>query len=217
MRLSDILPGWTNRAVFVGMTGSGKTTLAGRMTRFYKFAVVLDIKADLNAKDFSGFVVTTTIADLVKKGNSGKCPKILFRPDRADARINAIRETNSVVQQFFEYIYTRGNCVCLVDECAAVASGQFMPDAYFDLMQRGRSKNIMTFSLTQRPAFVPNVIFSESEDKYIFRLDLFADRKKVELFTGIDEKEIFALKKREFYHARLGEVSEKLNLQLKGK
>lgn len=214
MKLSQILPGWTNRAVFVGMTGSGKTTLAAQVAKFYRYGVVLDIKADKdNLKTFRDYEVCKTLDELAKS----KSEKRLFRPRREDARLDAIRESNSVIQQFFEWIYLRGNCFCLVDECAAVASGQFMPDAYFDLMQRGRSKNIMTFSLTQRPAFVPNVIFSESEDKYIFRLDLHADRKKVELFTGIDEKKIFALHKREFYHARLGEVSEKLNLQLKGK
>ncbi len=211
MQLSDILPGWTNRAVFVGMTGSGKTTLAANIAKFYKFGVVLDIKADKdNLKTFSDYKVCKTISELT----NCRAKKIMFRPDRKHARMSAIRETNSVINQFFEWCYLRGNCFVLVDECAAVASGQYMPDAYFDLMQRGRSKNIMTFSLTQRPAFVPNVIFSESEDKYIFRLDLFADRKKVEQFTGIPEEKIFALNKREFYHAKLGEVSKKLKFKL---
>jgi DNA helicase HerA-like ATPase len=85
-------------------------------------------------------------------------------------------------------------------------------------LQRGRELNIRVFSSTQRPVDVSQLILTESEHTYIFKLKAESDRIKLEHATGIDRDQIAELKKGEhkFYYSNVeGDVLGPLRLRIK--
>ncbi len=66
---------------------------------------------------------------------------------------------------------------------------------------------------------IPSVIMSESENWYVFRLVMEADRRKVEQCIGLLSESVNELPKRRFYYVKADEalVSPPLTLNLKGR
>jgi len=187
MKLLELIPAKTDRAVLVGMTGSGKTTLAMHLLRYSPHVVAIDPKGLLNWQGYQRF---TTLAEAVKCEE----PKIIYAPKETELRDTSYHEA------FFAWIYQRGNCTLYVDEVFGVAFGNRLPPHYHACLTRGRERGIATYSSTQRPVTLPNVILSESEKWFVFRLSMPGDRKKVEETVAISNEAIVNLKKMEFFH-----------------
>ena len=185
--LTQILPGPTDRAVLVGMTGSGKTTLAREMLKQCPHVVAYDAKGLLN---WYGYERYTTLRGAVDSQST----HVIYAPNDVELR------TRAYVEAFFEYVYQRGHCAAYIDEVYAVAQGNRLPAYYHALLTRGREKGLATYSSTQRPMAIPNVILSESEHWYVFRLSMPGDRKKTEETVTLTSEQIRALRKREFYY-----------------
>lgn len=182
------LPNYDSRAVFVGKTGSGKTTLAEKVCAYYNEVVVLDSKGDLNWKSYKVF---ENLSDL-KKQESGK---FIWRP-------NPFEQNQETYDEFFKWIYDRKNCVCYIDEVLAICgSAQSIPFWYRAILTRGRSRGIGCFNGTQAPVHIPHWILSQSENYFVFRLRLETDREKIEKITGIDRDKLKQLENYEFYYA----------------
>jgi hypothetical protein len=66
---------------------------------------------------------------------------------------------------------------------------------------------------------IPTVIMSESENWYVFRLNMEGDRKKIEQSIGLDQDAISTLPKRKFYFVKADEdiQSPPLTLSLKNR
>lgn len=190
-KLSAFLPGAHDRATILGQTGSGKTELARQMLVSRPFAVVLDPKRRFEAP---GFRTVSDLRSLTKARES----RLIFRPSH-----DALREWDDVggdIERFFEWIFRRGNTTVYVDETYLVTRGDEMPRYYHACLTQGRELGIATWSATQRPMRIPQVVLSEAEHTYAFRLQLPQDRNKVEAITGIDRELLNGLPKFHFYY-----------------
>jgi hypothetical protein len=204
----DITPGRTDRAVFVGQTGSGKTTLAEKLCETRRFVVALDPKGLLK---WGGYRRYTTL-DRVIQVKALEAPRIIYAPSYEELTDEETMDT------FFRWVYERGNCTVYVDELYAITRGDSYPWNLGACYTRGRERNVEIWGATQRPARVPQIVFSESEHVYCFRLRMPQDRERVEQMTGISEDRIAALQKRHFIYApQDGDISPVMSLNLSGK
>jgi hypothetical protein len=182
------LPSYNSRAVFVGKTGCGKTTLAEKVCANHEFVAVLDSKAELN---WNGYDIFTDLASVKRSKN----PKVIWQP-------NPHEQNDATYDEFFQWIYERKNTVCYIDEVLAICkNSQNIPFHYRALLTRGRSRGIGCYNSTQAPVFVPHWILSQSEHYFVFQMKLEGDREKVEKITGILRDDLKDLKNHEFYYA----------------
>lgn len=188
LSLDAMKPKPTDRALFVGQTGSGKTTLARQLLKFRVFKVLVDFKGTLHWPEYR---VHTSLAGLVK----AREPGLIYRPSYEESRNEVVQE------QFWEWVYRRRNTTVYVDETAAITNGDQFPHYFGACLMRGRELGIEMWCATQRPMRIPQVVLSESEHVYAFRLRLPQDRARVEALTGIDQDRIHALPKHDFLYA----------------
>lgn len=189
----SLVPQRTDRAVFVGQTGSGKTTLAryllANTTIPRPFRLVVDYKGTLQWPEYR-------LCKNLKELTKAKDALLLYRPSLEESTDDDARN------RLWEWIYRRRNTTVYVDETAAATSGDVYPFYYGGCLMRGRELGIELWSATQRPTRIPQVVLSESEHVYAFRLRLPQDRERVESLTGINRKEIAVLAKRQFLYSR---------------
>lgn len=201
--LSELRPGRTDRAAFVGMTGSGKTTLARYQLLARKYRVVADYKGRIEWPEYR---LCRTFKELVR---SKDCA-LLYRPDYTESTDLDTRA------KFWEWIYKRGGTTAYIDELTSITNRNTYPYYYGACLVRGRELGVEVWSATQRPTDIPQIALSESEHIYIFALSLPQDREKVENITGVSRDEISKLKKQEFLYWRqsggiVGPVKLRLN------
>ncbi len=217
LTLKQIQPKQTDRAFFCGMTGSGKSTLAKKILELYPVVYVIDGKGfdKDELSSWKGFKHVTTLKDFISYANSKslsgshKYPKIIYTPKAAELR------SQETINKFFVFCYLKKNCVVYVDEVTSICTQYYLPDGYFDCLTRGRSKNVMVFSSTQRPANIPQEVFTESENCYIFFLNSENDRKRVEQNINVSRETIKSLQKRDFIFSSLHEREHSKPLRLK--
>ena len=173
-QLYQIAPQRTDRALFVGKTGSGKTTLARCLLAGRTYVAVLDPKGNIA---WPGYDRHTTFRALIKS----RAPKLIYSP-----KWNELNDPD-YWEAFFTWIYKRKNTTVYVDEVFAVTQGQVIPPHYHACLTRGRELGISTWSATQRPKSIPQVLKSEAEHIYTFRLKLDVDRVAIEQTTALDE------------------------------
>lgn len=192
-----------DRAIFIGGTGSGKTTLAKFViTQSPKWKAVYDAKGYINWRGFQ-------IYDSLEMIRQSARERIIYQP--------SIEEENDYQTQdaFFNLIYQQKNRLLYVDEAYALL-GDTRPSPYLKAcLTRGRERGISTYVATQRPSGIPIILLSESEHYFIFRLNWPADRKRVAQVTGIDEDFQATLQPHEFIYANpsRGITTQKLKLQ----
>lgn len=181
------LPNYNSRCVFVGKTGSGKTTLAEKVLNYFDQVVVLDSKGELNWKSYE---ITKSLSEL-----RSKTGRLIWQP-------NPFEQNQETYDEFFKWIYDRKNCVVYIDEVLAICeSSQKIPFWYKAILTRGRSRGIGCFNSTQAPVYIPHWILSQSEFYFVFKMRLETDREKVEKITGIPRIKLQNLEKYEFYFA----------------
>lgn len=175
--------------MLVGQTGSGKTTLARYLLNHRRYKVVADYKGRIDWPEYKTY---TTLSKLV----SAREDSLLYRPSYAES------QDEETQNKFWEWIYRRGGTTVYADETTAFAHGDIFPYHYGACLVRGRELGIELWSSTQRPTRVPQVMLSESEHYYVFKLKLPQDRERVEAFSGISRREILELPKQYFLYAR---------------
>jgi AAA+ superfamily predicted ATPase len=182
-----LVPKPTDRAFFVGQTGSGKTTLARELLKQRRYVVVLDGKGLINWDECK-------LIRNFKQLGSEKADRIIWRPSHDELRDEV------AIDRFFEWVYLRGNTTCYVDEVMTVAGTQTLPPFYHGCITRGREHGVEMWSGTQRPTLIPQVIMSEAEHVFMFKLKMEQDRDKMAATTGIDP-DALRLPKHQFYYA----------------
>jgi hypothetical protein len=200
-------PTENSRAVFVGKTGCGKTTLAYRVVSRYEHAVVLDIKGEMTGKDWSGFTIFSDF-DAMRKADK-RITKRIYQPDWRQL-------DQEYYEKFFQWIYERKNTCVYVDEVLGICRhAREIPIYYKAILTRGRQRGIACLQATQTPMDVPHSILSQSELYYVFYCKMPQDREKIEKITGIPAVEQQSLNDFEFLFATDKEFSlQKRKLKL---
>ena len=199
--LDQLMPGPTDRAAFVGQTGSGKTTLAQELCKLRPYVVALDPKGMLHWK---GYEVYQRLESLVKSDK----PKLIYRPVYDEL------QDPETMDLFFQWVFRRRNTTLYIDEVYAIARGDVYPFHLGACLTRGREVGVVVYAATQRPARVPQIIFSESEHVYCFRLKLPQDRERISDITGLDPEALSLPKFCFFYAPQDGEPAGPLKLRL---
>lgn len=163
-----IFPGDTERHAIVGMTGSGKTTFGlwclSRRSYDRMPWIIIDAKRD------------PIIARIPRKTE--------IRPDQKPPRRAGLYWVRPGVADFDDGIMTK----FLYDVWRNEDTGLFIDEGYafnrFDkglrtVLTQGRSKHVPMISLSQKPSWVSPFLFSESEYKSIFYLDMPTDIDRV--------------------------------------
>lgn len=176
--LREILPQFNERAILVGRTGSGKTTLAEQICRHFPYVVVYDAKRRIA---WDGFARYETFAALTAAPDFHT--HMIYSPiiqERLDVR----GDFAPTVDQFFWWVFARENTFLYVDEVKLITHGDFAPMGYRACITSGRELNIAVMSATQRPRRIPQEILSETEHVYAFALQLDQDRDRMVEVTG---------------------------------
>jgi hypothetical protein len=198
----SLMPGETDRAAFVGQTGTGKTTLARYVCAQRPYVVVLDPKGVIGWKFYE---VHSRLEPLTQS----RSPRLIYRPVYDEL------QDPETMDLFFQWVFRRKNTTLYVDEVYAVARGDVYPFHLGACLTRGREVGVVVYCATQRPARVPQIVFSESEYVYCFRLKLPQDRERMKEITGLDPDSIGALPKHHFFYApQDGEPAGPLTLRL---
>lgn len=163
----------SNDRVFVcGKTGSGKTELVKSvLLRQFPRIVFHDVKLenyDLLQK-MPGMVCVRTPIDLINALSRGTL-SILYQPI-----VSGIDDFNSVC----EILYTHGNITLVVDEASYYTSSFEICHFHKEIMMRGRSKGVGIVNCSQRPMGCHNLLISEADVFFVFKLTLDGDVKKL--------------------------------------
>ena len=150
-----------DRALFVGATGSGKTTLAKALMWDQRHVAVLDPKRTFTLPPQAN-ATTTEDPDVVLSWEGPE--PIIYRPG-----LDVLTDPDSV-DWWFWWVYERKNTLAYIDEAAMVTQGAKLPRGYAACIQLGRERGVGTWHATQRPARVPLVLLTESEHIFAFRL-----------------------------------------------
>jgi len=182
----------SERASFIGATGSGKTVLASHLLSYAgDRVVVIDPKHTFKMDGFE-----------YRKGLPffGDTFKAVYRPDR---------DEDNKLAEFISRVYKRGNVIIYLDELATLA--KFFPKAtnlLEDVARTGRERHISLWSATQRPRHVPVSFFTECEVWFVFLLRDIRDRTHLRDMVGDQVIEKIPLYK--FWYARPGMEEPKL-------
>lgn len=183
-KFEKIIP--CNEHVLVcGATGTGKSRLAEYYTLSYKYVVKLDTKDEVSERKALGIPCWfgleenkdyTIVRDFFELENV-ETPKIIFAPDY-------LEQTKEMLDDFFLWIYNRGNTVLWVDEVLSFSSANSYPRNYARLLIMGRSKNVGLWNCSQRPSGIPTLIPANCKHFFIFDTNTEADRTILYKNTG---------------------------------
>jgi hypothetical protein len=166
--------------VFIaGRTGSGKTYLARKYLARYPQVVALDTKGTMTWPEVPA--EDLTLVERLTDLTAAKTSKIIYRPGWQELEFDYYNE-------FFRWCYQRGHTLVWVDEAMSICPNPHkIPDYYKAILTRGRELKVAVWSLTQRPAGIPQVIMSEATHFFIFDLNMPQDRQKLTEVTGAQE------------------------------
>lgn len=177
-----------NKHVLVtGMTGTGKSFLCENYLRGYDYVVKLDTKNETEERRLNGespwdgltededFTVVYSIDEL----EFVETPKIIFVPP--------FDFTIDDYDQFFFWIFRRGNTILWIDELMSIGTANRYPKELLRLMTQARSKNVGVWVCTQRPSGIPVIVPSNCHYFFVFDLANIDDRKKMYQVTGMKE------------------------------
>lgn len=200
--------------VFVcGGTGSGKTMLCeAYLANIDSMVIKLDTKLEcfeklkqnkplwygLNNEDVQ---IIEHLAELpyVRKD------RVIYAPATEEMNIEYYNSLG-------DWVYEKGDCILWIDELMSVAdSPQRYPFSLKKLYTRGRFKNAVCWSATQRPSDIPAIVLANSNHFFVFNTTLITDRKKMVDSTGCPEF-INLLPKYVFQYSTIGS-----NTAVKGK
>jgi len=175
-----------------GPTGSGKTTMMSKLVRLRKRVVVFVTKGHDSTieGEFKGW---TVLEEWPKDGPKSWQTKILLRPKHVPDNMGAtIQRMREVFYHALNRINSQGYWTVVIDESLLFNDPKFIGLAkeIGFLHYHGRSNGITMVNLTQRPAWIPTVIYSSVTHAWIARTRDANDLKRLGELGGIDTKSV---------------------------
>lgn len=174
--LKQLRPAYNERAMLVGATGTGKTTLARQLLQVYSAILVIDSKCTYGGKRGEpGYRMVSSPGGLrwITKG----VKLIQYRPDEESQGVD---DYNAV----YRWAYKRGDILVYTDEAFLVHRGSHSPDYLRNCCTCGRELGIGMITGTQRPTGIDLRIMTEAEVFYCFQLRHRDDRKRMAEMMG---------------------------------
>ncbi len=159
----------SQRAVIVGRTGSGKTTLAMLLVGGYRNLVVIDPKWRL---ELPRTVTVVGSAGEFARTWPQRSTRVIYRPD---PETEGHDDVDEVIRRVLRY----GRTCLEVNEALEYARAGWILPAYRRAITTGRELLVPVVSESQRPIGVHNVVLSETEHMFAFDLQLEGDREKL--------------------------------------
>lgn len=171
------IPSDSERQLFIGATGSGKTTLAMHVLSNRNITempyVILNTKDDEHLNQIPHVIEMDGLK--LPKAKHMKSGIFMARP-----RIGEYDGVEALMQE----IWQRTHVGLFVDEALAISAPAH--PAYRTLLTQGRSRRNPVDSLTQRPVNIDRYAFSESEHFYVMRLNSMRELEPIYDQTGWD-------------------------------
>lgn len=171
------------RAILAGRTGSGKSTLARWMLENSPgHWFILNPKHTKAYDKFPDSVVVKSAYDFKKlEREISRHRFVIVNPTQAEA-------TPDGMDYFAQWVHDefKGVGLCC-DELYTMHRNGVAGEGLLSYLTRGRELKQSFFGLTQRPAWVSQFLFSESDFIGEMSLNLLKDRKRMVEFIGHDE------------------------------
>lgn len=187
-----------------GPTKAGKTTMMRQLIekRSHKVVFVSKMQDPTFDNDFKGF---ERITEWPKGGPRPWQKELLLWPKPEKDIRDTLAKQQNVFREAINAILTQGNRCVVIDESLMmndprlVNLGTEIGMAHY----YGRSAGITMVDLTQRPSWIPKVIYSSVSHAYIASTKDAVDAKRLADLGGVDAKEVaanlFALPTRQDY------------------
>lgn len=188
-REPDLEPFWLprlgERAIVIGGTGSGKTTLNLHLLRHLTNSpvVIYDTKEEPKFETLPHHRVVYDDTDAADAVDDETVDYVIMRP-----AVETLADWRGLDELLLRHYYDYRGVDAYIDELLSfhTASGHNGP-GLTALYTRGRSRGITTLASTQRPAKVSQFSMSEAQHVFLFHLNKADDRKKVSMNTGMPE------------------------------
>ena len=171
----------------VGPRGSGKTVLATELARAQRHVTVFDTKLDFSWNDPHPYYGLTAynVEDVLKCWRGieaqGDGAPVIYRPDVGSPSFHAD------VDRVAAIALQRKNCLLYYDELAdicSVSNYERVAPSYKRAVMQGRSLGVGVWQVTQRPARIPLIAYTEADLRATFFLRSKSDRDRVEEYMG---------------------------------
>lgn len=176
MTLQSLRPKPTQRAIVVGATGTGKTTLARRLLQPFSPVIVIDSKCTYGGHEGEpGYEMVRTPKQL--RGLRASVDHIQYRPDENHQSVADYDEV-------YKWCYRRTGIMVYTDEAFLVHHGSYAPDWLRACVTCGRELEIGMITGTQRPRGIDLRLLTEAEIFCSFELRHRDDRKRMAEMGG---------------------------------
>lgn len=186
------------RVAGVGKTGSGKTHALGLLMLYFPRLLVLDPKGGLSdeRRKLEGEYLWN-LDDVGTKG--GKAAKESIERG-GPGRLRVPAPLDGDWEPWCKWAYDQGGLTVYIDEIYGVVDTA-RPGKWLNaLYTRGRGLNIGVWTATQRPAWIPRVMLTESEWIFQFRLSDEEDRDRMKKIIGPAALEVLPPRAFLLYH-----------------
>lgn len=174
-------------------TGSGKTELASQVIDRRGYVVDFISKTKDPIFDSPAYRNWRRITDWQPpKSPNSFDTRVLLYPRALETMSQTRENQREVFQRCLEDVFKRGGWTLVFDELHYLTDNGFLNlyDEIAILHHMGRSNNVTLVNLTQRPAWIPKIIYSSVSHAYIARTKDTQDLKRLADLGGVDGKQI---------------------------
>lgn len=176
----NFIPQHGERALIVGMTGSGKTGLElWLLLRIPTSPVVIyDTKIEPKFDKLPSNTVVETISEMLEAYKDVTKDYIIVRPP-----VEMLGEPQELDNYLWaQYLHMHDSVAALDEGTTFHSRSGFAYKGLLSMMMRGRSKGITTIVCTQRPVGIARNILSEMSKAYIFHIQ---DKRNREILDNV--------------------------------
>lgn len=174
-------------------TGAGKTTMMSRLVERRSHTVILVAKQK-DATFRNEFKNWDVLREWPKGGPRRWQNRVLLWPKYEKNMRTTLEIQREVFQHALEEILKQGNRCVVVDESLMMNDAKLINlSTEIGLMHYyGRSAGVTMVDLTQRPAWIPKVIYSSVTHAYVSETKDRLDTQRLSDLGGVDSKEVAA-------------------------